>query len=124
MRLFSIHHLFPTTDQKPTMPQLIALKGKTQHINIVQGIGIKWATVGTTLLDDKDGKIIQIIAQKHGNDPELVNMDILGRWIQGQGIPDCSWRGLLGVLRVHRLVALAEHVEEALTAEEAEQGKL
>ena len=76
--------------------------------------------VGTTLLDDMDGTIIPAIARKYGNDAEFINMDILRRWLQGKGIPDQTWHGLLGVLRVH-CVSLAERVEEALIAEEAEQ---
>ena len=78
--------------------------------------------VGTTLLDDEDYTIVPAIAQKHGKDPELINMEILGRWVRGEGMSDRSWRGLLGVLREH-CGALADRVEEVLTAEEAEQGK-
>ena len=74
--------------------------------------------VGTNLLDDKDGTIMPALARQYGNDAELINFEILRRWLQGKGIPDRTWGGLLGVLRVH-CVALAENVEEALTAEEA-----
>ena len=115
-----VERLFPPTDQKPTLPQLTAFQGRTQHINIAEGIGVKWMMVGTTLLDDKDGSIIPAIAQQYGNNAELINMEILRRWLQGKGIPDRTWRGLLGVLKVH-CVALAESVEEVLTAEQAEQ---
>ena len=104
------------------MSQLISLLGRNQHVNIVEGIGVNWMMVGTTLLDDEDYTIVPAIAQKHGKDPELINMEILGRWVRGEGMSDRSWRGLLGVLRVH-CGALADRVEEALTAEEAEQGK-
>ena len=115
-------HSFPPTDQKPTMSQLISLQGRTQHVNIVKGIGVKWLMVGTTLLDDEDYTIVPAIAQKHGKDPELINMEILGCWVRGEGMSDRSWRGLLGVLRVH-CGALADRVEEILMAEEDEQGK-
>ena len=101
------------------MPELTALQGRTETINIVRRIGVQWTMVGTTLLGDKDGAIIPAIAQQHGNNSELINMDILGRWIRGEGIPDRSWRGLLGVLRVHCCEALAQSVEEVL----AEQGE-
>ena len=104
------------------MSQLISLQGRTQHVNIVEGIGVKWMMVGTTLLDDKDYTIVPAIAEQYGNNAQRINMEILGRWVRGEGIPDRSWRGLLGVLRVH-CGALADRVEEALTAEEAEQGK-
>ena len=101
------------------MPELTALQGRTETINIVRRIGVQWTMVGTTLLDDKDGTIIPAIADQHGNNADRINMDILGRWIRGEGIPDHSWRGLLGVLRVHCGEALAQSVEEILI----EQGK-
>ena len=43
-------------------------------------------------------------------------MDILSRWVQGKGIVDRTWRGLLGVLRIH-CPGLAEDIEETLRAE-------
>ena len=115
-------HSFPPTDQKPTMSQLISLQGRIQHVNIVEGIGVKWLMVGTILLDDKDYTIVPAIAEQYGNNAQRINMEILGRWVRGEGIPDRSWQGLLGVLRVH-CGALADRVKEVLTAEEAEQGK-
>ena len=96
------------------MPELTALQGRTETINIVRRIGVQWTMVGTTLLDDKDGTIIPAIADQHGNNADRINMDILGRWIRGEGILDHSWRGLLGVLRVHCGEALAQSVEEVL----------
>ena len=78
--------------------------------------------VGTALLDDKDGTIIPAIALQYLNNADLINNEILGRWVRGEGMPDRTWRELLSVLKVH-CVSLAESVEEALTAEEAEQGK-
>ena len=83
---------------------------------------MQWKRVGTILLDDKDGRAVSRIAYQHGNNIDDINMDILGRWIQGEGIPDCTWQGLLGVLKMY-CITLAESVEEALAAEEAEQGK-
>ena len=63
------------------------------------------------------------VADKRGGADKLINMDILGRWIWGEGLHDYTWRVLLGVLRKANCVELAESVEEALTDEEAEQGK-
>ena len=113
--LYSVRaHPLPSTDQKPTMPELTALQGRTQHINIAQEIGVQWEMVGTTLLDDRNGTIIPAIAQECGNNVERINTEILRRWQHGRGIPDRTWRGLLGVLHVH-CTALAEGVEEVLT---------
>ena len=104
-------------DQNPTMPEMTALKGRTRDINIVEGIGAKWDNVGTALLDDTYGTIIPAIALEHSNNAERINREILRRWIQGEGIPDRTWKDLLCVLRsVHRNT-LADMVEETLTEE-------
>ena len=107
------------TDQKPTMPEMTALQGRIRAVNIVEGIGAEWDKVGTALLDDKDGTIIPAIAREHGNNAECINTEILRRWIQGKGIPDRTWKGLLCVLRSVRRNTLADDVEEVLTEEEA-----
>ena len=106
------------------MPEMTALQGRTRDINIVEGIGADWDKVGTALLDDKDGTIIPAIAREHGNNAERINTEILRRWIQGKGILDYTWMGLLGVLRSMHRITLADSVEEALTAEEATDAPL
>ena len=106
------------------MPELIGLQGKTECINIAQDIGIHWYMVGTTLLDDKKGTIMPALAQQYGNDAQRINTEVLCRWINGRGIADVTWHGLLSVLKIH-CAALAKSVEEALTTTEAaevEQG--
>ena len=105
------------------MPQLIVFQGKDKIINIAEAIGDQWRVVGISLLNDESGGIVKTVAREFRGNALDINLDILERWLQGKGIRDRSWRGLLGVLRVHCRV-LAESVEEALTAEEAEQGKL
>ena len=105
------------------MPEMTALQGRTRDINIVEGIGAEWDKVGTALLDDKDGTIIPAIARDCGYKSECINMEILRRWIQGKGIPDRTWKGILCVLRNVRCISLADSVDEVLTEEEAEQGK-
>ena len=56
------------------------------------------------------------------NNASLISIEILTRWVQGQGIADTSWRGLLGVLKEY-CPALADSIEEALMEEKAEPGK-
>ena len=105
------------------MPQLIGLQGKDKIINIAEAIGDQWRVVGIALLNDESGGIVKAVAKEFRGNALDINLETLERWLQGKGIRDRSWRGLLGVLQVH-CRALAESVEEALTAEEAEQGKL
>ena len=111
------HSHFLHTDEKPTMPELTAFQGRARHINIAQAISVKWDVVGMTLLDDHDHAIMPALAQQYSNDVMRINMEVLGRWVQGQGMADCTWRGLLGVLKVH-CRDLAKSVEQALTEQE------
>ena len=105
------------------MPQLIVFQGKHKIINIAEAIGDQWRVVGISLLNDESGGIVKAVAKEFRGNALDINLETLERWLQGKGMRDRSWRGLLRVLRVH-CRALAESVEEALTAEEAEQGKL
>lgn len=108
------------TDQRPTIPELIEFPGKKECINIAEEIGVDWRMVGSSLLDDKYGKIMPAIAEKYRNNASDINMDVLSQWIQGKGIADCTWHALLRVLKRH-CRALAERVEEALTMEREEE---
>ena len=99
------------------MPELTAFQGRARRINIAQTISVKWDVVGTTLLDDHNHTIMPALAQQYSNEVMRINMEVLGRWVQGQGMADCTWRGLLGVLKVH-CRDLAKSVEEVLTEQE------
>ena len=110
------------TEQEPTMPQLLTLQGKDKSINIVEAIGNQWRVVGIVLLNDESGAIVDSIADEFRGNARNINLEILKRWLRGEGILDRSWCAILGVLRVH-CGALADRVKEALTEEEAEQGK-
>ena len=123
MRLTTIVHYeiviackssFFYADHKPTMPELTDFPGKTRHFNIAAEIGIKFHAIGTSLLNDEQGYVVPAIVSEYRGNAEQINMDILRCWVQGQGIADCTWRGLLGVLRIH-CPKLAGDIEETLT---------
>ena len=75
---------------------------------------MQYVTVGTALLNDRTGAIVPQIAAQFWGNIELINLEILRRWLQGSGMKDCSWGGLLHVLRENGCVALSEEMEEAL----------
>lgn len=108
-------HPLPSTDQKPTMPELIAFEGKTKCINIPEKIGLMWITVGTLLLDDRDGDIVPAIENKYRDNALRINSEILAQWVQGRGTVEHTWRGLIGVLRKANCESLAKSIEEAVT---------
>ena len=98
------------------MHELTDFPGKNRHFNIATELGIKFYYVGSALLNDKSGTVVPAIVLEHRGNAEQINMDILSRWVQGKGIADHTWRGLLGVLRVH-CPGLAHDIEETLRAE-------
>ena len=101
------------------MTELTDFPGRTQHINIATDIGMQYYLVGIALLNDERGTIIPAIVSEHRGNAEQINMDILSRWVQGRGIADRTWRGLLGVLRLH-CPGLAQDIEEALRGENSD----
>ena len=108
----------PSSAEEPGLTELIALQGRHTCINIAEQIGTKWRVVGIGLLQDRSGNTISSINEQYRGDNLKINIEILQRWVNGQGIVDRTWHGLLRVLRVH-CAALAQSVEEALTADEA-----
>ena len=105
------------------MPELLALQGKDKTIDIVEAIGVQWRVVGINLLNDKSGATIEAIDEQFRGNVQAINLEILKRWLRRKGVRACTWWVLLEVLRKAHCVELAESVEEALTDEEAEQGK-
>ena len=95
------------------MLELTNFPGKTRKFNIAVEIGIKYHVIGFALLNDERGTIVPAIEREHGVKAELINLDILRRWVQGEGIADRTWRGLLGVLRLH-CPGLCQDIEESL----------
>ena len=120
MESFTTYPL-PFTDQIPTMPEMIKIQSRQRLINIVEEIGMNGLMVGTILLNDDS--ITYAIAQQCKFDNISINRDVLSHWLQRGGIHDRTWRRLLGVLRKANCVELAKSIEEALTEEEASQGK-
>ena len=110
--------LLSLSAEEPGLPELIALQGEHTCINIAEQIGIKWKLVGVSLLQDRSGSIISSIDKQCRGDILDSNMEVLQRWVNGKGIVDRTWRGLLGVLKIH-CISLAQSVEEALTADDA-----
>ena len=90
---------------------LIRLQGNS-GINVCRAIGTNYRYVGTALLKDDSGEIISKIVDQCFSYAEMINMEILRRWVQGQGI-DRSWGTLVRVLRDNGCGALAEDIEEA-----------
>jgi len=104
----------------PTLPQLLKFPCKTRSVNITSvnvtaEIGAKYRTFGILLLDDQTGAKITAIEQKHLNDAEQINIDILQEWLQGNGKKPVTWQTLVGVLNDTGLSELAMDIETSLS---------
>ena len=87
---------------------------QTGTINVAKLIGVHWETVGITLLHDEFGSIVPAIHRQCHRDLLDTNLEILRRWIGGEGIGEHTWRELLHALKNHDCKALAEEIEKEL----------
>ena len=65
------------------------------------------------LADSRNEKITAIEEVARGN-PTRMCTQILTEWVQGKGISDRTWGGLLDVLRRCNLNTLADDIEESV----------
>lgn len=65
------------SDDIPAMAELIALNGKIRIINIPREIGVQYHIVGTVLLNDGTGIIMDLLDKTLRGDIERINVEIL-----------------------------------------------
>ena len=64
-----------------------------------------------SLLDDKTGKGVTKFVRKHKRDFEAINMEILQKWLDGEGKHPVTWKTLTDVLRGIKMDSLADEIE-------------
>ena len=104
----------PSTEDQPTLPELIDFKTSTGSISIVNRIGTHYDVLGTLLLQDNDGAVTQSIRDQYQRDAAKINYEILKQWIQGGGRQPVQWSTLIEVLKKIELSELAKTIEESL----------
>ena len=102
----------PLDDKTPLLQELLKFKCTDGRVvNIPVEIGTKYVSFGVLLLDDKTGSRVNIIAHKHLNDAERINIDILHTWLSEDSKQLVNWKKLVEVLRDIELSALADEIE-------------
>ena len=99
---------------KPTLPELLKFTCTDQRVvNIPVEIATKYVQFGTFLLDDETGSRVKIMAHKHLNDAEQINIEILQEWLtqSGRGKQPVTWATLVEVLHDIELSTLAGEIE-------------
>ena len=89
-------------------------KGNERVINIADTISTNYHLVGTALLQDEDGTILDSIVEQYSKNFSKINYAILKKWIQTSRRQECSWKKLIEVLDKCNCVSLAEEMKEAL----------
>ena len=109
-------------DATPTMLQLTQLD--VQEINvsvrIMERIGKDYYCLGTYLLNDKHGGIMQTIEHDNKAVSEKILNEVFHRWIKGQGQKSGpgkktnTWEMLVKYLKDCKLITLADDIERVL----------
>ena len=77
--------------QPPDLVQLL-------KVDIPQLVAVNYELFGTRLLNDKTGRLVEIIVHDHQQDAKGITMQILKDWIAGKGKP-WTWKTLILTLR-------------------------
>ena len=77
--------------QPPDLVQLL-------KVDIPQLVGVNYEAFGIRLLDDKTGRLVEIIVHDHQQNAKGITMQILKDWIAGKGKP-WTWETLILTLR-------------------------
>ena len=80
-------------------------------------IGTHYKKLGILLLNDTTGTVTQAIIKQYHHHASEINMEILQRWIQGQGMP-VEWATLIEVLKDIELTELAREIEKKYYTQE------
>ena len=80
-------------------------------VNILVEIATRYVQFGTFLLDDKSGSRVKIMARKHHDDAERINMEIIQEWLTARGKQPVTWATLVEVLHDIEHSTLASEIE-------------
>ena len=81
---------------------------------MAERIGAQYLTFGLQLLEDATGAITKAIEEECHHNAYKINLEILMKWIGGQGRRPLSWATLIKVLRDIQLSELAREIEHNL----------
>lgn len=93
---------------------MINFKTEAGSINVAQQIGMNYSTLGPLLLNDAAGAIMPAIVAQCLLNATNINMEVLRRWVQGQGIGPVNWAILIETLRSGGCSELAGDIERNL----------
>ena len=93
-----------TEKEKPSLP-------KFYQLNIPETVGTDYRRFGTFLLNDENGRIVDVIEHDCNYQAIRISSKILQKWILGTGKPP-TWQVLVETLRHCQLNVLADQIEK------------
>ena len=97
---------------KPKIPQLRNFLGKAKTLNVIQEVAPHYTTIGTYLLKDDNGAIVDGIHMGKMGNVVRTTEEIFYQWLQGGAGP--TWNVLVKCLRHAGLNPLAKQIDECL----------
>ena len=83
-------------------------------VNVIEHISASYIQLGTILLQDRTGKIVQAIAMSHNyRVPETMH-SIICKWLDGSGLTPVTWTVFVRSLKDAELLSLASDIEAVL----------
>ena len=102
------------SDEPPNLVTLLHFPTSKGYINLTVQVGDKFKTLGTLLLKDESGAIMNGFDHTHHGKAENITQALFTKWINSTPTP-VTWENLLTALRSSELENLAELIESGLT---------
>ena len=101
-------------DDRLTLKTLTILKTKQSTIHIIKTLAPKWKEFGVLLEFDGHGDHLDVLEEQYGK-PVACCQAMMKDWIKGKGVQPASWRNLIGLLRDHDMIVLADTLQKELS---------
>ena len=83
-------------------------------MNVTERICAHYIQLGTILLQDGTGEIVQGIALSHNDRASACMYAILRKWLEGSGRTPLTWTGFVMSLKDAKLFSVASAIEAVL----------
>ena len=104
--------------ERPTLPQLLRFPVGNKTVNIIEEIGVKYDMLGPILLQDTTGAKVEAIIQQYHDRAKSINLDVLSKWLRGEGKQPVSWTTLAAVLDQCGLTELARDIRSVKSSKD------
>ena len=102
-------------DDRPDLVKLFNFPVTPQSsMNVIERISAHYVQLGTILLQDGTGEIVQAIALSHNDRASACMYAVLRKWLNGSGRTPVTWSGFVTSLKDAELFSVASAIEAVL----------